>query len=229
MVCETQIMVRRPCALIFDLDGTLTDSKPGIVGCLRKVLDERGLSAPGPLDRFIGPPVEEWVASLLPDGTAEERTALAKEYRACYDREGWANNSVYPGVREMLEQLRAAGFSLYVCTSKHEHFAVRILELFTLTQFFTAMYGDKLESDSHVKSSLLARLLKEKSIDAGAAWMVGDRSFDIEAAHANGIRCLAAGWGYGSAAEWALADALASTPQDVFAVLSKALAVISAE
>jgi phosphoglycolate phosphatase len=85
-------MVRRAYAVIFDLDGTLTDSKPGILGCLRQVINSRGMSHPGPLDRFIGPPVEEWVTDLLPHGTEEDRIALAREYRACYDREGWSNN-----------------------------------------------------------------------------------------------------------------------------------------
>jgi len=91
-VCETERMVRRAYAVIFDLDGTLTDSKPGILGCLRQVINSRGMSHPGPLDRFIGPPVEEWVTDLLPHGTEEDRIALAREYRACYDREGWSNN-----------------------------------------------------------------------------------------------------------------------------------------
>ena len=93
-------------ALIFDLDGTLTDSKPGIVGCLRKVLDARRISVSGPLDRFVGPPVEEWVIELLPSGSEEDRIALAAEYRGCYDREGWKNNSVFPGVSQMLSELR---------------------------------------------------------------------------------------------------------------------------
>jgi phosphoglycolate phosphatase len=205
-------------ALIFDLDGTLTDSKPGIVGCLRKVIDRRCLNYTGPLDRFIGPPVEEWVTYLLPDGTEEEHTSLARDYRACYDREGWSNNSVYPGVREMLAELRAAGFPLFVCTSKHHHFAVRILETFELAQFFTAIYGDKLEYASHTKADLLAWILGQHAIDPRKAWMVGDRSFDIEAAHANNIRCIAAGWGYGTAEEFASADAVAPAPGDVFAI-----------
>ena len=132
-------------ALIFDLDGTLTDSKPGILGCLREVLDERNIVDRGPLDRFIGPPVEEWVTELLPDGTEEDRASLARDYRACYDRVGWRNNSVFPGVAEMLARLRREGFPLYMCTSKQEHFAVRILETFELARFFAAIYGDKLE------------------------------------------------------------------------------------
>jgi phosphoglycolate phosphatase len=202
-------------ALIFDLDGTLTDSKPGILSCLRKALDDHGVSYPGPLDRFIGPPVEEWALELLPEGSEEERLAVARDYRGYYDREGWKNNSVYAGVREMLVQLRREGFPLYVCTSKQQHFALRILDLFELTNLFTAVYGDRAEFSSHSKVALLARLLAECALDVRSAWMIGDRIYDIEAAHANGLRCLAAGWGYGPAEECALADAIASTPADV--------------
>ena len=72
-------MSHRLPALIFDLDGTLTDSKPGILGCLREVLDERNIVYRGPLDRFIGPPVEEWVTELLPEGTEEDHAALARD------------------------------------------------------------------------------------------------------------------------------------------------------
>lgn len=213
-------------SLIFDLDGTLTDSKPGILGCLREVLTARNMRDAGPLDRFIGPPVEEWVRELLPGGSAEDHAALAREYRACYDRVGWSNNSVYPGVTEMLAQLHADGFPLYVCTSKQEHFALRILEMFGLTDFFTAVYGDKLEYASHSKIDLLARILSERglgpaSAERAPALMVGDRSFDFEAAHANHLRCLAAGWGYGAPEEWAQADAVAMTPADVRAIVAE--------
>ncbi len=210
----------RATALVFDLDGTLTDSKPGILGCLRKVIDERGLDFTGPLDQFIGPPVEEWVRQLLPQGTAEEHAALARDYRACYDREGWSNNAVYPGVREMLAQLQGAGFRLYVCTSKHHHFAVRILDAFQLAPLFTGIFGDKLEYASHAKADLLARILSGQAIDRSNAWMVGDRRFDFEAAHANHLRSIAAGWGYGSADECADADAVAPTPGDVVSIVA---------
>jgi phosphoglycolate phosphatase len=211
-------------SLIFDLDGTLTDSKPGIIGCLREVLEAREISGYGSLDRFIGPPVEEWAEELLSHGSAEDRAALAREYRACYDRVGWSNNSVYPGVAEMLAQLHHDGFPLYVCTSKHEHFAVRILESFGIAQYFNAIYGDRIDYESHSKSDLLALILSRHAVDhtsAGraSAWMVGDRSFDIEAAHLNGIRCLAAAWGYSTPEELALADAVAATPADVMGIV----------
>jgi phosphoglycolate phosphatase len=155
-------------ALVFDLDGTITDSKPGILGCLRKTLDAYHINLPEPLDRFVGPPVEEWAVELLPRANEESRADFACYYRACYDREGWKNNAVFTGVRELLTLLRQEGFLLYICTSKQQHFALRILDL-----------------------------------------------FDIEAAHANHILCLAAGWGYGTADEYALADAIAAAPADV--------------
>jgi len=205
-----------PPALIFDLDGTLTDSKPGIVACLRKVLDERNLGDQGPLDRFVGPPVEEWTAELLPDASEEARATLVRDYRACYDREGWNNNSVFAGVREMLTQLHGMGFLLYVCTSKQRPAAVRILDHFELSGLFTAIYGDKAEFASHSKADLLASLLREHSLSPQSTWMIGDRIFDIQAAHANQLRCLAAAWGYGPPQEFVQADAIAAIPADVY-------------
>jgi phosphoglycolate phosphatase len=206
-------------ALIFDLDGTLTDSKRGIVACLRKVLDAWNLGDQGSLERFVGPPVQEWAVELLPDATEEVRIQLVLDYRACYDREGWQNNAVFPGVREMLAELHREGYPLFVCTSKQWPAAVRILDLFGLTSLFTAIYGDKAEYASHSKVDLLANLMREHSLSHETSWMIGDRIYDIEAAHDNQIRCLAAGWGYGSAAEFSQADALAGTPADVAALV----------
>ena len=206
-------------ALIFDLDGTLTDSKPGIVGCLRKVVEAYKIKDSGPLDRFVGPPVEEWTFELMPHASAETRVALARDYRACYDREGWKNNSVFPGIREMLTQLHREGFPLYVCTSKQQHFAVRILEAFELANLFTAIYGDKAEFANHSKVGLLANLLHESSLQPDFVWMIGDRIYDYQAARANQIRCIAAGWGYGSHEESVQADAVAAMPADVPALV----------
>jgi phosphoglycolate phosphatase len=218
-LCETGDVPSPLPALIFDLDGTLTDSKPGIVGCLSKVIAAHKIDPGGPLDRFVGPPIEEWAVALLPDASEEARAALARHYRSCYDREGWKNNSVFAGVREMLGELRRLGFPLYVCTSKGQHFAVRILDYFGLTSLFTAIYGDKAEFASHSKVDLLARLLGASSLQSDSAWMIGDRVFDFQAARASRIRCLAAGWGYGSPEEYVLADAIAAVPQDVPALV----------
>jgi phosphoglycolate phosphatase len=202
-------------ALIFDLDGTLTDSKPGILACLDKVIRAWNLSDPGPLDHFVGPPVEEWTVELLPHGSEADRVKLASDYRACYGSEGWSNNSVFPGIRKLLTDLHSQGYPLYVCTSKQQHFAVRILDLFELSSLFTAIYGDKAEYPTHGKADLLALLIQEQNLNPEQAWMIGDRIHDFEAARANQVRCLAAAWGYGPPEEWALADAIAATPAQV--------------
>ncbi len=115
----------------------------------------------------------------------------------------------------MLSELQNDGFPLYVCTSKQHRFAVRILDHFGLTPLFRAIYGDKIEYESHSKIGLLARLIAEQSLDPHSTWMIGDRIFDIEAAHANSIPCLFAGWGYGPQDEGTRADATAPTPADV--------------
>ena len=184
------------------------------------MIDARNLGDRGSLERFIGPPVEEWAVELMPHASEEERAALASDYRGCYDREGWKNNSVYDGVRELLAELHRRGFPLYVCTSKQQHFAVRILDLFGLAGLFTGIYGDKAEYASHSKIDLLATLLRESRLEGDGAWMIGDRMYDFQAARANRIRCLAAGWGYGSPEESALADAVAATPADVPALVT---------
>ncbi len=208
-------------ALIFDLDGTIIDSKPGILSCLRKLLGAHGLVTSGPLDRFVGPPVEDWVIELLPGGSEESRAALARDYRNCYDREGWMNSAVFEGVPDLLAELRKKGFSLYVCTSKRHHFAIRMLDAFKLTDLFIAIYADKAEYASHSKADLLAMLIRENGLRANSAWMIGDRIFDFEAARANDLRCIAAGWGYGPEEECLRADAVAVTPSDVLALLSR--------
>ena len=119
----------------------------------------------------------------------------------------------------MLTELHGLGFPLYVCTSKQQHFAVRILDLFELTGLFTSVYGDRAEYASHSKVDLLGTLLRESSINSDAAWMIGDRIFDFQAARGNAIRCMAAAWGYGPPEELALADAVAENPARVAVVL----------
>lgn len=210
-------------AVLFDLDGTLTDSKPGILGCLEKTLRYHQVQWEGTLDRFIGPPVEEWAKELIPDAGEEKQAILARDYRACYDKTGWAENSVYAGIPELLEALQKEGFPLYVCTSKQEHFARRILEKFGLAPFLTEIYGDRAEFTSHSKVDLMTRALEAAKLDPATTWMVGDRKFDLEAAHANGVRVIAVSYGYGDLEELQAGspDAICATPADVFAFLKE--------
>ncbi len=211
-------MTRR--SAIFDLDGTLTDSKPGILRCLTNTLAAHRIAWTGPLDWFIGPPADQSLRRLMPDADELSRAALLHDYRLCYDATGWAENSVYPGVPAVLQRLRDAGWQLFVCTSKREDFALRILEKFSLTPYFLAVYADTVGSLHHSKTALLRRLLAEQSLDPAAATMVGDRNFDIEAARANGVTSIAVTYGYGTSDELASArpDHICSTVEDLLPI-----------
>ena len=159
----------------------------------------------GPLDWFIGPPADQSLQRLMPDADEPRRAALLHDYRSCYDATGWAENSVYPGVPEVLESLQASGWQLYVCTSKREDFAARVLKKFDLSHYFIAVYADTAGSLHHTKAALLRRLLEEQSLDRATTCMVGDREFDIEAARANGVASIAVTYGYGTSEELASA------------------------
>ena len=207
---------------IFDLDGTLTDSKPGILGCLTNALQAHRIPWSGPLDWFIGPPAEQSLRRLMPDAPESARLALLHDYRRCYDASGWQQNSVYPGIPALLGSLKALGWRLFVCTAKREDFTLRILEKFTLSHYFDAVYADTSGSLDHSKTTLLRRLLEEQSLDRATAFMIGDRHFDMEAARANGVTSIAVTYGYGTSEELQAAgpDYTCLAVEDILPLLS---------
>lgn len=188
--------------VIFDFDGTLVDSKEGILTCLKQTLQRRGLTWQEPLDWFVGPPAHVSMPQLLPRISPSGHREIVEEYRALYAECGWSLTAVYPGVPEMLETLRHANWRMLICTAKRRDFSLQILEHFGLATFFEAVYADSVGLPSHSKSELLERLLRECDVGTSAV-MVGDRVFDVEAGHACGLRTLAVTYGYGSNAELA--------------------------
>jgi phosphoglycolate phosphatase len=190
-------------SIIFDLDGTLTDSRRGILGCLEGALRAYNVAWQGSLAWFIGPPAGQSLARLMPDSEPAFRTQVLQHYRACYAATGWTQNAVYPGIRELLTTLRERGVVLYLCTSKREEFTRRILDYFALTHFFSGVVADRAASEHHDKADLLRELLAKHQIDQTDAVMVGDRQFDILAARTMGVASIAVSYGFGSAAELA--------------------------
>jgi len=192
-----------PMNILFDLDGTLTDSSPGFIASIRHALLK--LDHPVPPDAeiqgYIGPPLEATLASLLGSDSAEHLAAGIAHYRERYGRQGLFENSVYPGIPEALALLRDAGATLFVATSKPHVFACRILEHFGLQPYFKAIYGSELDGRLSNKAELIAHLLAAESLAPAVTFMVGDRLHDVRGALANGVTPIGILWGFGSQAE----------------------------
>lgn len=199
--------------ILFDLDGTLTDSQEGILAGYARALRALG-HEPDPahdMRPLIGPALEDVMAALLPR-YGDDRVELAvTAYRDWYSREGLYINRVYDGIPALLAGLHGEGRRLFLATSKRVEQARTILAHFELSQFFSGIYGSEEGGAIDHKPELIAHILRREGIAAGDAVMVGDRSFDIAGAHANGLRAIGVLWGYGSLEELetAGADALA--------------------
>lgn len=206
--------------VLFDLDGTLTDSRPGIVACIQHALQRAGISPPHESDlrRYIGPPLSHSFAELLAvrvdaPGVAEAIAA----YRERFTVTGMFENSVYAGIPAALDELASRGAHLYVATSKPRIYAERILEHFGLAERFIAVFGSELDGRLGDKSELIAHVLKSASLDPAASVMIGDREHDMGGAVRNHVFPAGVVWGYGSAEELLSAGAkrLLSSPAEI--------------
>ncbi|MGV0835299.1 HAD-IA family hydrolase [Mycolicibacterium thermoresistibile] len=186
----------RPQLVIFDLDGTLTDSAEGIVSSFRHALGSVGAAVPkGDLAaKIIGPPMHYTLQSL---GLGDQTDTAIAAYRQDYRSRGWAMNSVYDGIPELLADLRAAGVRLAVATSKAEPTAQRILAHFGLADHFEFIAGASVDGSRAAKVDVVARAIEAVQPLPERVLMVGDRCHDVEGAAAHGIDTVVVGWGYG--------------------------------
>ena len=186
-----------PELVLFDLDGTLTDSAEGVVASFRHALGELGAPVPeGDLvSRIVGPPMHLTMADLVGDRAGEAMTA----YRADYTTRGWAMNRTFDGVPELLADLKSAGVRLAVATSKSEPIARRILEHFGLDGFFEVIAGASPDGVRSAKADVVAHALAQLTPLPARVLMVGDRSHDVEGAAQHGIDTVVVDWGYGGA------------------------------
>ncbi len=202
--------------VFFDLDGTLTDSAEGITRCLAHAVDSLG-GAPPPLpelQRYIGSPLSDIFATLLDTDDRDALDEAIAAYRERFDRVGYAENRVYGGIVELLDELRARGYALYVATAKLQRDATRVVEHFDLMERFAAVFGVERDPERYDKALLLERALGERGVEPRRAAMIGDRSHDMLGARSAGLRAIGAGWGYGSLEELRAshASAIASSP-----------------
>ena len=209
--------------IFFDLDGTLTDSAPGIIHSVQYALKKYGIEAEeNDLRSFIGPPLVHSFQERFGFDHDKALEAVAY-YREYFTAGGMFENSVYPGVEEMLQKLKKDGLMLAVATSKPELFSKQILEHFALTRYFDFIGGAAMDETRTTKVEVLSYALQELQVDPAKAVMIGDRENDMEAASLLGTESIGVLYGYGSKEELANAGAkvFADTPMDICRIISR--------
>ena len=209
-------------AVLFDLDGTLTDSGEGIINCAIFAMEKLGVPVP-PREKmgvFVGPPLWDTFRDFgVPSNRLDEAVDI---FRSRYVPIGKFENIPYPGIREVLEALRNQGRKLYVATSKPEVTAREILDHFDLSRYFTEICGATIDKTRSSKEDVIAYLL---SLDACRenSVMVGDTAFDVIGAAAHGIPTIGAAWGYGKTEDMvsAGAAAIARSPEDLLRIIEE--------
>jgi phosphoglycolate phosphatase len=211
--------------LLFDLDGTLTDPRSGIVTSIRYALERLARSCPSDdvLATFIGPPLRRTFSTLLQTSNKELIEEAVGLYRERYAGQGLFELQVYDGVRTMLAEARGRASATYVATLKPTVYADRIIRHFGLGDHFAGVYGAELDERLDDKAELLAHLLTTEKVRAETAVMIGDRAGDIVAARANGLPSIGVLWGYGSETELATAgaDLLCAAPSELLSCVAR--------
>jgi len=209
-------------AILFDLDGTLTDSGEGIINCAQLALEHFGLPIPSREEMrvFVGPPLHE---TFMKFGVPADKTDEAiRVYRSRYIPIGKYENMPYPGIPELLKELTEQGHRLYVATSKPEAMSVDILEHFGMAKYFTKICGASFDTSRSTKDAVIAYLLEETG-EREKMIMVGDTKFDILGAKVHGIPAIGVSWGYGQVREMVDAGAvgIANSTQELLEMLTK--------
>jgi phosphoglycolate phosphatase len=209
--------------VLFDLDGTLVDSSPGIHASVRVAAAELGLPAPTgeQLRGMVGPPLQDGFALVL-GVPIEDVPRAVTAYRAHYAAGALLDVTVHAGIADLLAELRACGATLAVATSKPEPFAVRVLEHTGLLPAFASVHGATMDGAVRHKDQVVAAALAAHP-DGRDPVLVGDRSHDVLGAAAHGLPCIGAGWGPAEDGELAAAGAVAvvATPAEVRTMLDR--------
>jgi phosphoglycolate phosphatase len=215
-------------AVLLDLDGTLSDSRPGIEASFRYMLAELDLDpvAAGDLTWAVGPPIAVSVRTLLEKyaGAAVDQARVDRGltiYRSRYSTTGLYQCSVFAGIPETLAALANAGLAMCVATSKRRDFAERVVDYLNLRSYLPKVYGALPGGGLDDKKDLLAEILRVEGFSSSTTTMVGDRMHDIHAAQANSLRSIGVLWGYGGQVELqkAGADLIVAAPDQIISHL----------
>jgi phosphoglycolate phosphatase len=193
-----------PEIILFDLDGTLTDSRPGIIKSAQYALAKMGITVTDPeeLKPFIGPPLHDSFRHLYGLNEEQVRQAIVY-YRERFAPIGIYENDVYPGIPELLAKLTGRGKRLFIATSKAEVFAQQVAEHFQIQQYFEAVVGSNLDGTRTAKADVIGYLIASYGLDRvrERIVMIGDRKHDLIGAHANRIAAIGVTYGYGTVEE----------------------------
>lgn len=211
--------------ILFDLDGTLTDPKEGLIRSLQHALRQMEYPIPAgeSLEWCIGPPLQETFPVLLDSTDSELVKRAITVFRERFSTVGKFENQVYPEAPGMLLQLRQLGYRVFLATTKPVIYARDILEHFDLLEYFDGVYGSELDGRFSDKRELIGLILGQEAISPQCAMMIGDRDRDIEGAKHNGVKAGGVTYGYGSIEELttAGADVLFHSPMEIVRFLAK--------
>ena len=204
--------------ILFDLDGTLTDSFDGIANAALYALNNLGETSytKADLNFFIGPPIFNSFDKIF-GGDENKVQSAVKLYREYFGERGWRENRVYDGVKQMLQSLKDMGKIMAVATSKPEHFSRRITEYFDLDKYFVFVAGASMDTSRAQKDQVIEYAINSTGMDKADTIMIGDRNHDILGAKKCGLKSMGVLYGYGDLAELnaAGADYIAATPEEV--------------
>ena len=207
--------------VFFDLDGTITNSAPGITNSIIYARKKWGLEPGTNADyyKFIGPPMPQSYEEFW-GFSHEDAVRFLEDYREYFSVKGLFENEVYPGVMDLLAALKAAGKHLYIATTKPTGFSERIAERFGFAEYFDMISGSDLNK-TNSKFAVIEAARVRFGLDMSDAILVGDKSHDVEGAHEHGIPCIGVTWGFGGRDELeaAGADYIVDTPEELKALL----------
>jgi phosphoglycolate phosphatase len=211
--------------IFFDLDGTLTDSREGIIKCIQHALSKMGLPSPpeDDLTGWIGPPLQVTFARQIGAKSQNEVDRVMSFYRERYVEVGIYENRIYDGICDLLSRLRNGRFPLYLVTSKPLVYAQKVIDEIELRSYFECIYGSELDGRRTDKADLIHYVLEKEMIQPENAIMIGDRAHDIVSATANRVEGIGVSWGYGSVEELEEAGAIhiCHTPDSLFELLKR--------
>ncbi|GBR06659.1 HAD-IA family hydrolase [Asaia siamensis] len=218
-------------SILFDLDGTIIDSRIGIIKTLHTVVSALGHVPDEAIDLtwVVGPPLAELMAEVIGyygDTRVDEAIAL---YRRFYDTQGRLQTPVFPAMAELIETLARSPIRIFTATSKPASLAQTILAGNGLDRYFDRIHGAADDDTGGEKPEMIARILAQEGLSADHTLMIGDRRFDISGAHANRIRGIGVLWGYGGEKELteAGADLLVTSPDGLASAIEAQLKALA--